>query len=542
MFSLLIVDDHKHQVDTLAITLPWDELGITTIHRAYEGQGALAIIETHPIDILITDIRMPGMNGLELIEHINTSKRKVQCILLTGYAEFEYAKKAIELHAIDYFIKPVRDQLLLDAVSRIISKIQNDLQHSQAFEQANAILHQNLPLLKESLLNDLLQGSKFSSTQLQEKLQMYQIPFATGDTVKLMVIKFDSNFYESYTASDMKLFDYAVMNMAEELLQGYYQIWTRIAAQDNLTLLLKPIATLGRTVAMEGEQREGIDLFSLANRLIEQVRRYLKGSVCIYLSQSAIFPEEVHSAYASVASKVIRSAERQGVFMMDTDEVSSRALEPLRTLYQAPMLIQLMDNGTVDKINAKFTSIFEELEQTHADSRAHIREAYLHVLSCFTFLAHKKGKVLEDIIGIASVYKEHSVIHSAKQLRTWSTIIMNVLIEEIPAADDENHQQLVNKIHAYIHQNLSKDVTLQSISEYVYLHSVYLSKLYKEITGLNLSEYILHARMEEAKNLLEKSTYKIYEITEKVGYQSPQHFIRRFKKYYGVTPDIFRKQ
>ena len=83
---------------------------------------------------------------------------------------------------------------------------------------------------------------------------------------------------------------------------------------------------------------------------------------------------------------------------------------------------------------------------------------------------------------------------------------------------------------------------MQSISEHVYLHAVYLSKIYKEITGLNLSEYILHARMEEAKRLLEKTSFKIYEITEKVGYQSPQHFIRRFKKYYGVTPDIFRKQ
>jgi two-component system response regulator YesN len=535
MFSLLIVDDHKHQVDTLAATLPWEELGISTIHKAYEGQGALVIMETHPVDIIITDIRMPGMSGLELIEHMNESSRKIDAILLTGYAEFEYAKKAIELHALEYLIKPVRDQLLIDAVSRIISKRLNDLQHSQAFEQAHAILHQNLPLLKENLLNDLLQGADISSKQLTEKLEMYQIPFTYGDCIRVMVIQFDPHFYESYNPSDMKLFEYAVLNMAEELLHSHYSLWTRKAPQENVTLMLKPIHSGGAAWHEDG-------LLSIANLLMEQVNHYLKGSVAIYLSAPAQFPQEVHASYASVISSAISSSERQGVFILNKQDVSSRGLEPLRTLYQAPMLIQLMESNNLDKINEKFHMIFQELERRQTDSRAHLREAYLHILSCFTFLAHKKGKVLEDIIGIGSVHKEHSVIHSTKQLKAWCSLILEALIEEAPTVNDENHQHLIHKIQTFIHQNISKDVTLQSISEHVYLHAVYLSKLYKEITGFNLSEYILHARMEEAKRLLVQTSYKIYEITEKVGYQSPQHFIRTFKKYYGVTPDSFRKQ
>lgn len=535
MFSLLIVDDHKHQVDTLAVTLPWEELGITAIHKAYEGQGALAIMETHPIDIIITDIRMPGMSGLELLERVHASQRKIDAILLTGYAEFEYAKKAIELHALEYFIKPVRDQLLVDAVERIISKRRNDLQHTQAFEQANAILHQNLPLLKENLLHDLLQGVEISPKQLKEKLEMYQIPFALGDPIRFMVIQFDPHFYESYNSSDMKLFEFAVTNMAEELLQGHYKLWTRRAPQENVTLMLQPIHSEGAAWGEEG-------LVAIAHLLMEHVQRYLKGRVAIYLSMPAQFTHEVHASYASVLSSVISSSERQGVFNLNKQDVANRGLEPLRTLYQAPMLIQLMDGNNLSKLNEKFQAIFQELEQKQTDSRAHLREAYLHVLSCFTFLAHKKGKVLEEITGVSSVNKEHSVIHSAKQLKAWCSIILEALIEEDPAVHDENHQQLVNKIHAYIHQHLSRDVTLQSISEHVYLHAVYLSKIYKEITGLNLSEYILQARMEEAKRLLEQTSLKIYEITEKVGYQSPQHFIRTFKKYYGVTPDSFRKQ
>ncbi len=166
----------------------------------------------------------------------------------------------------------------------------------------------------------------------------------------------------------------------------------------------------------------------------------------------------------------------------------------------------------------------------------------MHILSSFTYLAHKRGKVLEDIVGTASIRAEHNAIHSAKLLKTWSLIILDALFDNEPIHVDENRRQLVNNIHSYIEQNLGKDVTLQSIGDSVYLNAIYLSQIYKEITGENLSEYILRVRMEKAKNLLVKSSYKIYEITEQVGYQSPQHFIRTFKKYYGVTPETYRKR
>lgn len=541
MFSLLIVDDHKHQVDTLAATMPWNEIGISSVHKAYGGQSALALIEAHPVDIVITDIHMPGTTGLDLIQFINQRNKKIDCILLTGYAEFEYAKKAIELHAVDYLIKPVRDEVLLESVKKIIVKRQNDLQHHQHFEHAASLLHQNLPLLKENLLLEILQGAKITSGQLSEKLSMYQIPMAFGDVVKLVVIQFDPYFYESYDAYDIKLFEYAIRNMAEELLSPHFHLWSSKAKQANLVLLLLPKSTEMSGTEPWTPLSQDL-LVSLASRLAAQVDQYLKGKISIYISNPAPFPKEIHSVYLSVLSTVMKSAERQGVFVVEPEAVHHRKLAPLSTLYQVPMLVQLMDMGNMEKINEKFLAIFNELEQSQSDSQAHIREAYLHLLSCFTYLAHKKGIVLEDIIGSASSHSENQVFHSAKQLKTWSGIIMGALMNDAPVKNDENHRQLVNKIHAYIQQNLGNNVNLQTISDAVYLHAVYLSKIYKEITGMNLSDYILRVRMEEAKNLLENTSCKIYEITERIGYQSPQHFIRRFKQYYGVTPEIYRKQ
>lgn len=543
MFSLLIVDDHKHQVESLATTMPWDRFGIGTIHKAYNGRSAQEIIRNHPIDILITDIRMPGMSGLELIQYVNEQRMGISCILLTGYAEFEYAKRAIELNAIEYFIKPVRDDALLATVERIVNKRNNERQQEQMLEYTTAVVHRNLPLLKENLLLDLLQERGLSKSELADKLGMYRIPFADGDIVKIAAIKLDPSFYESYSAEDMKLFEFAVLNMAEELFSASYHTWSCKAQHGNLAVLLAPKPEDGQPVDGWTAARER-QLVALANKLAENVDQYLRGNISVYVSNPASFPSGVHAAYASVVALGMKT-NRHGVIVSTPHSTAHRAMKPLRSLYQSPMIIQLMDAGNEDKLQARLSDIFQELEQSHTDSQAHLREAYLHLLSSFTYLAHKRGIVLEDIVGTAAGHAEHKPIHSAKLLQAWSQIILDALNKNEPFRPlqvDDNHRQLVHKIHAYIEQNLGNDVTLQSIGDAVYLNGIYVSQIYKEITGENVSEYILRARMERAKSLLEKTTSKIYEITEKVGYQSPQHFIRTFKKYYGVTPEYYRKR
>jgi len=546
MFSLLIVDDHKHQVDSLATTMPWDQFEIAMIHKAYSGQSALAIIQEHPIDILITDIRMPGISGLELIQYVNEHNKKIDCILLTGYAEFEYAKKAIELHAIDYFIKPVRDDVLLSTVGKIVDKRKNERQQHQVLAYTTSVVHQNLPLLRENLLLDLLRAAGVSKSQLSEKLKMYQIPFTYGDAVKIVAIKFDPYFYESYGSADMKLLEFAVLNMAEELFSTQFHVWSCKAPQGNLAVLLVPKPSSESVTGAEhwSSAKEEL-LLSLANRLSDNVDHYLKGDIAIYISPLAQFPEQIYPTYASIVSMLMKSNQQQGGIVSAPEAGIARAMKPLRSLYQAPMLIQLMDLGNREKLNNKLADIFSELDHSHTDSQAHLREAYLHLLSCFTYLAHKRGKVLEDIVGTASTRAEYHVIHSVKLLKSWSHIILDALFDQEslqPLHIDENHRQLVNKIHSYIEQNIGKDVTLQSIGDSVYLNAIYVSHIYKEITGENLSEYILRTRMEKAKVILEQSSSKIYEVTEQVGYQSPQHFIRTFKKYYGVTPDTYRRR
>jgi len=152
--SILIVDDHKHLVESMAETIPWASLGVREVHRAYSGQEALETIVRERIDIVITDIRMPIMSGLELIaEARERSARPLDYVVLTGYSEFEYAKRALELQAAEYLVKPVRDEELIAAVRRLIAKRAARMAAESETEQLRQLVRAKLPQLQAELLS-----------------------------------------------------------------------------------------------------------------------------------------------------------------------------------------------------------------------------------------------------------------------------------------------------------------------------------------------------------------------------------------------------
>jgi len=149
MVSVLIVDDHKHLVESLLTCVPWEEAGVTGVHGAYSGVEALEALQAKDIGILVTDIRMPGMSGLELIERARAGRPELHCILLTGHAEFEYARKAIELQTFRYLMKPVRTNELVETVRMLTAGSRASEAEPDAAEAAPAELPGDPPEAKD---------------------------------------------------------------------------------------------------------------------------------------------------------------------------------------------------------------------------------------------------------------------------------------------------------------------------------------------------------------------------------------------------------
>lgn len=534
MVQLLIVDDEAHVVDRLYSTIDWQSLKIEQIYKAYSGKEALELLEQFSIDIVITDIQMPGISGLELVAEINRRWQKTKCILLSGYSDFNYAKEAIVQRTEDYLLKPVTEQALLQTVRRVMDKLQAEWEEVVSKQRLTYTFKEHLPLLRGNLLNDVLQGRKLSEASLREKMNMLELPDYHEYPFAIMMIRLESNFLE-YDIYSISLMEYAIGNMIEELFGEQLDIWPTKDAHDYLVFLMK--------AKQETTEREDTAwLERTASVLQTAVNNYLRGKISILVSNWGRFPEDVTTIYNRALSTFRkRIGNEHELFMRLGDEFAHTDISALGALYEPPTFNHLLEAARWEQVENKLDVIFGEMEAKYAESQEHILEVYYSLASSFAYIAHKNGRQLHQLLGgeydrlIAG-----TPFRTVNQLREWALRALQCIRSDMDQETKDSRQSLINEIRSFIDLHIADDVSLQMIADHVYLHPVYVSKIYKLETGENLSDYVQRVRMDKAEYLLKHSQVKIYEIAAKLGYQRPHSFNHAFKKNYGMTPQEYR--
>ncbi|MDQ0114189.1 response regulator transcription factor [Paenibacillus harenae] len=535
MAQLMLVDDEAHVVDRFATTIDWKSVSIEGVYRAYSAAEALELLEQYSIDIVITDIKMPGMSGLQLIAEIRRLWPKTKCILLSGYSDFDFAKQAILYQTEDYLLKPVKEDDLLSTVKRVLLKLEQEWEEVVSSQRMTYTLKENLPLLRANLLHELLQGKKWSAEVLQEKMNRLEMGSPVWESFALMVIRMDEPFLQ-YELEDQSWKEYAVSNMVEELFGARYAIWYAKDAHDYLVFLL--------TAKQEdGAVDDPIWFERTAAALQSAVCAYLKAKISILVSKRGIFPEDVASYYnRSIASFRKRIGNERELFMRLEDEDKSAApIHSLQSLYEPPTLIHLLEAARWDVIEEKLQRIYETMENGDAVSQEHLLEVYFTIASAYTFIAHKNGRRLADLIG--SYYDRMSEgfpCRSLNHLREWSFRTLQHMREDMDRETQDSRSALIRDIQTFVEENVTRDISLQTIAEKVVLHPVYVSKVYKLETGENISDYVQRVKMKKAEHMLKLTNEKIYEIATQLGYQRPHSFIYAFKKMFGITPQEYR--
>ncbi|TXK74851.1 response regulator [Paenibacillus sp. N3.4] len=534
MIQLLIVDDEAHVVDRLYATIDWASLGIEQVYKAYSGKEALELLEQLSVNIVITDIQMPGISGLQLIAEINRRWAKTKCILLSGYSDFNYAKEAILQGTEDYLLKPVTEQDLLATVKRVMDKLQKEWETVFSAQRLTYTFKENLPLLRGNLLQDLLQGQHVSELSLRNKMQMLELPDYYKQEFVFMMIRLESDFLE-YDTGRLSLMEYAISNMVEELFAEKLDSWHTKDAHDYLVFVMKHKQETPEKGDMAWLERT-------ASVLQSAVNTYLKGKISILLSTWGQFPEELNTMYnASLSTFRKRIGSEHELFMRLGEESVHTELSALQRLYEPPTLNHLLEAARWEDTEEKLSRIFDEMEKRFSESQEHLLEIYFSVASAFAYIAHKNGRQLHQLIGDDyNRMTEGIPFRTVNQLREWSNRSLQRMKEDMDQERKDSRVTLINDIRSFIDQHLASDVSLQSIADHVFLHPVYVSKIYKLETGENLSDYVNQTRMDRAVYLLKNGPDKIYEIATQLGYQRPHSFNHAFKKHYGMTPQEYR--
>lgn len=530
--QMIIVDDEAHWVDNLSTTKPWHELGIEQVHKAYSAQEALRIIETYPIDLVISDILMPEMTGIELIEQIRERDRRIKCIILSGHSDFEYAQEALRNQAVDYLLKPPTDAELMEAALAAVSQLKAEWESVSSRERTEYTLRENLPLLRGQLLLSALRGERLSEEEWSRKLENYGLPFRRGGCA-LLLVRLEEEFGRTWN-NGQQLLEYAIINIAEEIFGEYANVWGVKEEHGYLAFLLQfgDGSEIGTDMLLE----------KLSMQLQAKVKQFLKGSLSIVTTETFAFPDKVAERYRHALAYFRQIVGDEREFVMRAGDLQRGvSQESLDVLHAPPGLGNLLEAGRWDAAERKLLDICAELDEKGSESWEHCLEAGYVVASSFAHYAHRNGQSLASLIGDdIEPLQNGEAFSSIGKLRNWSLGALGKLKESVSSEVKDIRSVYVKKIQEFVESNLHLDVSLRALADHVNLHPTHLSKLYKIETGEGVSDYVSRLRMETACHRLKTTDKKIYEISSEIGYLDPAYFIKVFKRQYGVTPQEYR--
>ncbi|WP_438347680.1 response regulator transcription factor [Paenibacillus sp. FA6] len=535
MIELLLVDDESYVTESIAQTINWSEMGVSQVYQASSAAEALQVLEEQAVDIVVTDIRMPEMDGLQLVELIAQRWKDIRCILLTGHSDFQYAKKAIQLQAFDYILKPVNDDEFIASVLSAIESLQDEWEQAERYQQLLYDRKSDFTVLKANLMHDLLLGRTLSHKIIRNKCLQYEIPLRVDEPAMMMLIPLPQTF-AGMDHHSISLMEYAIGNIAEEVFIEHYHIWHCKSPHDCLIIIAAAKESLH-------ESSRG-KLTELVQILQRNVSNYLKGDISIVLSEWFEFPTGITAAYRAGLSAIFTAGTHGShslLFLEDPSHNRDSVIKSIEMLYKPPTLIHLLESKQWGAAQDKIDSVFRDMEQV-SFMREHLYEVFLSVTNAFLYIAHKHGVFMHQIDHSGfDLFIDQRIVHSLDTLRSWSTEMMDKLKKELYTNDKYTNSYIIKQVHEIVSIDMGQDTSVKMIADKVFLHPVYLSKIYKSETGESLSDYIIRMRMERALYLLKNSNMKIYEITSELGYQNPQYFSKIFKKHYGVTPHEYRE-
>ncbi|MHA6483515.1 response regulator transcription factor [Paenibacillus sp. strain BS8-2] len=541
MFQILIVDDEEHAADSLALSLDWANYGIQKVITAYSGLEALEILQQETIHLLLTDIRMPGLSGLELIEEVNKRSLKTRIIVISGYNEFEYAQRAIQYGALDYLLKPVKDDDLQQVVERVMEMIQQEWKEVVAYRNSVQTLKSNLSLLQSSLMQELISGKRFNQHQLQERLELYELQFQPGDPVALVTMRFEWDEHD-YDLKSRELLEYAVRNIVEEITSEHFHNWICKDPNDFVVLLFRPAAD-----EHEFQQSGQLHWAALLERKVDEwkqiVQSLLKLSLSIAISPFGTFADDLPVLYQdSLVAFRRRIGKDRGLMIQIKEKESLGKVVHINYLNEQPSLLQLLETGAWDKASEKLQTIFEKFNSGSFSSQEYVWELYFYISHAFSHIAHKNGVLLDDIVGQSLIKPNNMAADiSLKQLEEWSFSLLREFTAYAIEEWQDNRRTIVDQIRQYIDEHLGDVLTIEWVAEQFHFNPDYLSKVYKSETEETITDYIYKQRMKQAATLLIETNDRVYDIGERLGYTNANYFIKLFKRYYDATPQAYRE-
>ncbi|MHA0857885.1 response regulator [Paenibacillus sp. CMAA1364] len=525
MYKVLLADDEHLDLEGMKQFIPWTELGLEVVEAVNNGFAACEVMERESIDILVTDVNMPNMSGLELARIAIDKRPDMRVIFVSGYQDFHYVKQALSMKACSYVLKPMDDNELICSLQEIIKDLTTQEKRKEEEEQYN----QMKPMAKNDLLIRLLQGQiaweepdsitkiavYYGLDQLKGPLRVAVIemdgkdrnqigdtPSITGQKLEMLTQEINKVILEREKGYCFRLSQYrvAVVVQGESINTRLYELF------EELTSRLSLVVTIGLG--------ETVDHVSQVPNSYKQALEVLEGAL-FFGKGDLIAYEDFHG-----------TSELRDIKMLD---------QRLEALFKAMSEYDLV--GIHDEIENLFQTV------STFRSRFTMVNLAMYILFKLDQYLHTLDEDLFDMLGM----ELHSLDIVLKfevmdNIRSWLVRKVFEISEKIRHKEKSKNSKLINEIMSVLTERMHENITLKLIAQQFLFSPNYLGHLFKEEVGKSFSEILTGMRMERARELLKDPTVKIYEVANQVGYRYIPYFSKQFKEAFGMTPMEFRKR
>lgn len=536
MLTLLIVDDEPSTRNGLAEYIDWTAHGITCVFTAEDGEEALQLYDEKRPDLVLTDVKMPGMDGIELAERIRERSHSAKIIFISGHDDVSYMKSALQVEAVDYIMKPVNRRELTAVIAKTVSQVMQERDRLRLISDMNAKLSQSLPLLREKFWLRAIRDGFEPSLDLHERLSFLELRLNVSGKYCVFVISVDdwTTLSETMSERDRQLISFALLNISQEIVDRTYQGYAFEHREGEFVAVL--------ALATEADD-DGF--FSLLDSIRGTVGELLKLSVTIGVGHSVSglrqLPASYDSAIEAVNQRLLLGKNR--IIMNDWAPADPEPLYKLRP-QQAGLLASALRAGDAAQSLEQLERLFGELMSAPKTNLRNFQHISLQLLLLGAHALMEMGIPADDPAIDENVrWAELAKRDTAEEMHELLKQYFARVCEKVSARRSDKPRRVVEEIKAIAEErHADPALTIQHIADRIYLTSTYISLIFKQETGSTIHEYVTGVRMERAKAMLIHTRKKLADICASVGYQDPSYFTKQFKRYTGLTPKEYRER
>lgn len=535
MYKLFIVDDKKLVRDNLINTVNWEKYNVKIIGQARNGKEALKKLKNMRPDIVITDVAMPVMDGLELTEKILKFAPLTKIIILSGYDNFNYIQKAMRNKAFDYVLKPVQTESLVSIVQNAIKTKKEEMSKIKSQEQLKKQLKESIPVLKERFLDYILTG-RFSLERIKNQYPYLDLNI-NNKNIGVMIIELEdydiSTDYKETTLDIMRIKDF-ITNMIKdeinfEIMDDY---------PDKLIIIYN-------YNGKRDEEQIINEIQTIAEKIKNIVEQYFDYSITIGLGRLYSQGKSIYDSYCEALDALsYKIFLGKGQIIYYGDIIPGTGKDTISYPVQIEdKLLRAIKLGNIEiacQQTGKFIKYFtEQAELTPAEFKNVILQL-IYTIKKYLIKWDKPVQITEQLESEILVKKDIEQINSLNILeKTLKEYVRNI-VNKINKQYQDEQINIIEKACHYIKQHYGESISVEDIASSVFLTTNYFSTLFKEKMNKTVLTYLTEIRMKKARELLENTRLKNYQIAKKVGYSDSKYFVKVFKKYVGMTPYNYR--